>query len=212
MSRCHTCWKTCLILLAFALFSVIVLLAHYYVSNPPPMECYHCNWVMRPNGPLLANHTCGRDQRNVPNATVKTCATGVNYCGTLHISFSYRLAGESRQVEFAFVRDCFPEYPLPYLLQFDGTNRTYYGSRDGTVYANVAGLGLNMTLTGNQCSPWSKCNSNVPKDSLGLAFLDSVTVIDHAKQKGLNAWNALVDQVRDTTGSMGTNKSLNSTA
>lgn len=205
--RSTSCWKIPVILVILVVMAVIVSLVQYYTSIFTPMECYQCNWISRPDGPSLIDDPCGHDQRSRPNdAHVKTCASDQHFCGTLHISFSYISAGRSKQFEFAFIRDCFSEYPLPYIMQIDNDNRTYYGSREGNIYPNLAGIGLNMTVVGQHCGVWNRCNSNVPRDGLGWAFLDSVNIMHHARQKGLSVWNALIDFIRLKTDS--TNSTL----
>lgn len=193
-------WQIPVIVLILILLGVIVSLAQYYTSSLAPMECYHCNWIARANGPSLVDDPCGQDQRARPNsANVKTCAPGQNYCGTLHVTFTYAAAGGAKKFEFAFVRDCFSEYPLPYAIQIGKNNGTYYGSRDGNVYPNVAGMPINMTVVGQQCEFWNLCNSNIPREGLGWAFLDSFTIFYQAKQKGLSIWDALVNFVEKET-------------
>lgn len=193
-----SCWKIPVIFLILICLGIIVCLAQYYVSLSAPMECYQCNWISQAYGPSLVDDPCGQDQRLRPNsnAHVKICAPDQNYCGTLHILFSYIVSGRVKQLEFAFIRDCFADYPLPYVMQLDNHNQTYYGTREGNVYPNLAGMTLNMTVVGQQCSFWNNCNSNVPRTGLGWAFLDSVTILHQAKQKGVSAWRALVDFVQ----------------
>jgi len=194
-------WKIPVILFILTFMAVIVCLAQYYTSSSAPMECYHCNWISRAEGPSLVDDPCGQDQRFRPNnANVKTCSPGQGYCGTLHIIFTYMMSGRIKQFEFAFIRDCFSEYPLPYVMQLDHQNHTYYGSREGNAYPNVAGMPLNMTVVGRQCGFWNKCNSNVPRTGLGWAFLDSINILHQAKQKGLSAWHALVDFAQSGNG------------
>ena len=194
-------WKIPVILLVLTFLAIIVCLAQYYTSSSSPMECYQCNWISRPDGPSLVDDPCGQDQRFRPNnAHVKTCSPGQSYCGTLHIIFSYMMSGRIKQFEFAFIRDCFSDYPLPYAMQLDNQNHTYYGSREGNVYPNIAGMTLNMTVVGQQCGFWNKCNSNVPRTGLGWAFLDSINILHQAKQKVLSAWYALVDFVQSGNG------------
>lgn len=198
-------WKIPVIILILILIGITVCLAQYYVSSSTPMECYQCNWISRSNGPPLASDPCGYDQRSMPNnAHVKTCGSDQPYCGTLHISFSYLSAGNVKQFEFAFIRDCFTQYPLPYIMQIENYNRTYYGTRDGNIYPNLAGIGLNMTVVGHHCGVWNKCNSNIPKEGLGWAFLDSINILHYAKEKGLNVWNGLVQFVQQANKSNST--------
>ncbi|KAI9560954.1 hypothetical protein GHT06_011910 [Daphnia sinensis] len=182
-----SCWKIPIILLILICLGIIVCLAQYYVSSSAPMECYQCNWISQPYGPSLVDDPCGQDQRLRPNsnAHLKICAPDQKYCGTLHILFSYKVSGQVKQLEFAFIRDCFADYPLPYVMQLDKHNQTYHGTREGNVYPNLAGMTLNMTVVGQQCSFWNKCNSNVPRTGLGWAFLDSIVILHQAKQKGL---------------------------
>ena len=191
-------WQIPIILTVLISLGVIVALAQYYSSMSSPMECYQCSWISRPDGPSLVDDPCGKDQRSRPNNVhVKTCAADQKYCGTLHISLSYFSTGKSKNFEFAFIRDCFAEYPIPYVMQIADTNRTYYGSQEGTVYTNLAGLELNMTVVGRECAFWKRCNSNTPRDGLGWAFLDSVDILYHAKQKGLSVWKTLIHLLQE---------------
>ena len=197
INRPNNYWQIPVIIIILIVLGFIVSLAQYYKASSTPMECYYCNWISRSDGPSLVDDPCGHDQRSRPNnANVKTCAADQSYCGTLHISFSYMSVGRVKQFEFAFVRDCFATYPMPYVMQIDRDNRTYYGTREGSVYPNLAGMGLNMTVVGQQCSFWNKCNSNIPRDGLGWAFLDSVNILYQARQKGLSVWHALVDFIQ----------------
>ena len=50
------------------------------------------------------------------------------------MSFSYRNGlGRLQQFEYAFVRDCFDQYPLPYSVKIGKEELTYYGDRTGNV-------------------------------------------------------------------------------
>ena len=116
-----------------------------------------------------------------------------SYSDLLDPSKPYRL----QQLEYAFVRDCFNDYPLPYVIKFAGQNQTYYGWRAGAVYPDFAGTsGLNLTIVGQECTSWNRCNSNIPREGWAASFLDSITVIQKAKSTGISVWQSLVDFVK----------------
>lgn len=193
-------WKIPAIIICLITISVILALIRSYLSFFP-MECFQCSWISHPHGSALTDDPCGKDQRLILNSTVKTCDIDQPFCGVLHISFSYyQLSTGSRQLkqlEYAFVRDCFAEYPLSYVLKVGGENKTYHGSRNGNVYPNVAGnIGLNLTLIGQECTSWNHCNSNIPKEGWAASFLDSVTILEKAKLKGISVWRSLLDFIK----------------
>lgn len=147
----------------------------------------------------MNSDSCGQDQRSVLGSKLKTCAPDQSYCGALHISFSYESAGRPQQLEYAFIRDCFSDYPLPYVIQLGKDNRTYKGSREGIIYPNVANSPLNLTVVGQQCSSFSRCNSNVPREGWGNAFFDSISILQQAKIKGLSVWQSLLDFIHSNS-------------
>ena len=147
----------------------------------------------------MNSDSCGQDQRSVLGSKLKTCAPDQSYCGALHISFSYESAGRPQQLEYAFIRDCFSDYPLPYVIQLGKDNRTYKGSREGIIYPNVANSPLNLTVVGQQCSSFSRCNSNVPREGWGNAFFDSISILQQAKIKELGVWQSLLDFIHSNS-------------
>ena len=95
------------------------------------------------------------------------------------------------------MRDCFDQYPLPYSVKIGKEELTYYGDRTGNVYPDAGGIrGLNLTVIGQECSSWSLCNSNIPREGWAASFLDSITIIQKAKIKGVSVWKALMDIVK----------------
>lgn len=194
-SRKFKHWRIIVIMLLLLLVALTAgLLKHYKSSDP--RECYYCTWIAKPNATTLSDHPCGRDQRN-PNSTVKKCNSHQQFCGSLHVSLSYKTEGVVKKVDFAFIRDCFTEYPLKYVMNIDKSNRTYYGGREGNVYPNISGRGINMTVVGKQCSDWNLCNSNHPKVNSAASFFDSVTIFKDAKEAAINTWSSLIEFISE---------------
>lgn len=191
-------WRILVIILLLIFVAVTAGLLRNYKSSVP-RECYYCVWIASADATAattLSDHPCGRDQRNA-SSTIKKCNSDQQFCGTLHVSLSSTNQGLTKKVDFAFIRDCFTEYPLKYLMNFDNTNRTYYGTREGNLYPNIGGRQLNMTVIGKQCSDWNLCNSNHPKVNLAASFFDSITIIQEAKETVTNVWSALIEFINE---------------
>lgn len=196
-SRRFRYWRIVAIILLLILVAATAGLVKNYKSSSS-RECYSCIWIARQNGTTLSEDPCGRDQRTV-NSTVKKCRPDQQVCGSLYINLSFFSEGSAKKIEFAFIRDCFTEYPLSYEMNLENPTRTYYGTREGKVYPNIGGRGINMTVVGKQCIDWDLCNSNHPKVNFAASFLDSTTIFQAAKATVSHVLKSVMEFINQST-------------
>lgn len=150
---------------AALLLTVLVVIKVHGALQQAPLACYQCSWMVTGDA-----NTCRVDQRLLSDARVGTCAADQVYCGVLRIVAAFNQSAGSEQVEYAVIRDCFTEYPLPVVLRVGHVNRTFYGTNAGNTYVGVIDPQVNVTVEGHQCSGSHLCNYDVLQ--LGDSFQD----------------------------------------
>lgn len=149
-------WMMAAMTAAILFLTALVAIKMYSGLQRSPLTCYQCNWTASSDA-----DTCRIDQRLLSDAGVRTCAADELYCGVLRIVVAFNRSNGVQQLEYAVIRDCFTEYPLPSVVRIGHVNHTFYGTNAGNTYVGVIDPQVNLTVMGHQCSGSHLCNHDV---------------------------------------------------